>query len=119
MIRAALLRTSELERVLALTMHHIVSDGWSNRILIRETAALYEAFVFGRQSPLKELAVQYADYGEWQRGWLKGEELDRQINYWKEQLAEAPEVLYSQQTNRVPQHAPIEALVSVWNYRRN
>ena len=93
LLRAALLRIDETEHVLALTIHHIVSDGWSSRVMIREAGTLYQTFAEGRPSPLNELMVQYADYGVWQREWLRGDELERQISYWKEQLAGAPEVL--------------------------
>jgi len=93
LIRARLLRIAEQEQVLLLTMHHIVSDGWSGKLLIRETGSLYEGFTEGRLSGLRELQTQYADYAVWQREWLQGEALDRQISYWKEQLAGAPEVL--------------------------
>src|SRR5207247_8005545 len=76
--------------VLLLTMHHIVSDGWSMGVLVRELSALYEAYVEGRDSPLPELAIQYADYAEWQRTWLSGEELERQLGYWRERLGDLP-----------------------------
>src|SRR4029079_18080610 len=79
--------------VLLLTMHHIVSDGWSMGILTREVVALYEAYLEGEESPLAELEIQYADYAVWQREWLQGEVLERQLGYWKEQLAGAPPVL--------------------------
>ena len=71
-------------------MHHIVSDGWSMGVLVRELAALYAAFAAGRPSPLPALPVQYADYAVWQRGWLQGEVLEAQLAYWREQLAGAP-----------------------------
>jgi len=71
-------------------MHHIVSDGWSLGVLVREVAALYEAYREGRESPLAELEIQYADYAMWQREWLRGEVLDRQLAYWKKQLADMP-----------------------------
>ena len=71
------------EHVLLLTMHHIVSDGWSMEILLRELMALYEAFAAGLPSPLPELPVQYADFAVWQRRWLTGEALARQLDYWR------------------------------------
>ena len=74
-------------------MHHIVSDGWSMGVLFRELSALYAAYREGRESPLPELAVQYADYAVWQREQLAGEVLDRQLAYWRERLAGAPELL--------------------------
>ena len=67
-------------------MHHIVSDGWSLGVLIREVAALYDAFRRGEPAPLPPLAVQYADYAAWQRDWLKGEVLEQQLGYWTAQL---------------------------------
>ena len=90
LLRGTLLRLSAEEHVALLTMHHIVSDGWSTGILIRELAALYEAFTQGQPSPLPELPIQYADYAVWQREWLSGEVLERQLGYWREQLAGAP-----------------------------
>src|SRR3712207_2447474 len=71
-------------------MHHIVSDGWSMGVFLRELGALYGAFSSGSPSPLPELPIQYADYALWQRQWLQGEVIDEQLTYWKEQLAELP-----------------------------
>ncbi|HEX9939684.1 MAG TPA: amino acid adenylation domain-containing protein, partial [Longimicrobium sp.] len=93
LFRAALLRLGEEDHVLLLSMHHIVSDGWSMGVLFRELSALYEAYREGRESPLAELPVQYADYAVWQREQLGGEVLDRQLSYWRERLAGAPELL--------------------------
>jgi amino acid adenylation domain-containing protein len=93
LVRARLLRLSEQEHMLLLTMHHIVSDGWSMGVLVREVAALYEAMCEGRPSPLHELRIQYGDYAVWQRRWLSGDVLERQLSYWREQLAGAPPVL--------------------------
>ncbi|HVR09421.1 MAG TPA: amino acid adenylation domain-containing protein, partial [Thermoanaerobaculia bacterium] len=81
------------EHVVLLTLHHIVGDGWSLGVLMREVAALYEAFAAGRPSPLPELAVQYADFAVWQRGWMAGEVLESELAYWRERLAGAPPVL--------------------------
>ncbi|MGB6563263.1 MAG: condensation domain-containing protein, partial [Candidatus Binataceae bacterium] len=86
LLRVTLLRLGEEEHVGLLTMHHIVSDGWSTGILIREMAVLYEAFSGGRSSPLPELPIQYADFAHWQRQWLQGEVLETQLTYWKGQL---------------------------------
>ena len=85
--------TGERERVVLFTLHHIVSDGWSSEVLIREFVTLYEAFAAGRPSPLPDLAIQYADYAVWQRNWLQGEVLDRQLAYWRDRLAGAPPTL--------------------------
>ncbi|HEV2844900.1 MAG TPA: condensation domain-containing protein, partial [Thermoanaerobaculia bacterium] len=90
LLRAAILRLGAEDHVLLLTVHHIVSDGWSMRVLIRELGALYAAFAEGRPSPLPELPVQYADFAAWQREWLRGEALERQIGYWRERLAGVP-----------------------------
>src|SRR3712207_6588437 len=67
-------------------MHHIISDGWSMGVLIRELTTLYEAYTNGEESPLAELSIQYADYAVWQRDWLRGEVLDKQLAYWRQQL---------------------------------
>ncbi len=88
--RARLIRLNAEEHVLLLTMHHIVSDGWSMGVLIREMAALYEAFAQGLPSPLAELPVQYADFAAWQREQLQGAPLERQLSYWRERLSDAP-----------------------------
>jgi amino acid adenylation domain-containing protein len=93
LFRAALLRLGAEEHVLLLSMHHIVSDGWSLGVFFRELAALYAAYREGRESPLPELAVQYADYAVWQREHLRGERLERQLSYWRERLAGAPELV--------------------------
>ncbi|HLK59850.1 MAG TPA: condensation domain-containing protein, partial [Chthonomonadaceae bacterium] len=93
MMRAQLLRLQPQEHVLLLTQHHIASDGWSNSILTRELSALYNAFQQGLPSPLPDLPIQYADYAVWQRNWLQGEALERQVSYWRERLSGAPPVL--------------------------
>ncbi|HKG15027.1 MAG TPA: amino acid adenylation domain-containing protein [Pyrinomonadaceae bacterium] len=90
LLRATLLRLSAEDHLLLFTMHHIISDGWSVGVLVREAAALYEAYVLGAESPLPELQVQYADYAVWQREWLRGAALDEQLAYWKKQLDGAP-----------------------------
>jgi acyl carrier protein len=93
LFRTRLLRLGEDDHVLVLAMHHVVSDGWSMGVLDRELATLYEAFARGEPSPLPELPVQYADFAVWQRAWLSGEVLERQIAWWRERLAGAPPVL--------------------------
>ncbi len=93
LVRAKLLRLDQEDHVLLFLSHHIVSDGWSSGILTREMGSLYEAFTEGRTSPLEELPVQYADYAAWQRKWLQGPVLDRQMEYWRGHLAGAPPVL--------------------------
>jgi len=93
LLRATLLRLGEESYVLLLNMHHIVCDGWSMGIFIRELSALYEAFSNGAPSPLPELPIQYADFAHWQRQWLQGEVLAAHLAYWRQQLAGAPPVL--------------------------
>ncbi len=90
LLRTKLLRLGDEDHVLLFAMHHIISDGWSNTILVREVTTLYEAFNAGLPSPLPELSVQYADYAMWQREWLKGEVLEEHLAYWQQQLASAP-----------------------------
>ena len=93
LLRAVLLRLGPEEHVLLAGMHHIVSDGWSTGVLMREVDALYAAFRRGEPSPLPELPVQYADFAAWQREWLRGESLEGQLGYWRERLAGAPPLL--------------------------
>jgi amino acid adenylation domain-containing protein len=93
LLRFLLLRLGEQEHILSLVLHHIVSDGWSTGILMREVAVLYEAFAAGLPSPLPELPVQFADFAAWQRQWLMGEVLEAQLSYWRERLRGAPPVL--------------------------
>jgi hypothetical protein len=90
LLRGVLLRLDEDEHVAALTMHHIVSDGWSMGLLIREVTVLYAARVEGRPSPLPELPIQYADFAAWQRCWLTGEVLEHEISFWRGQLSGLP-----------------------------
>ncbi|MBD3561559.1 TauD/TfdA family dioxygenase, partial [Planktothrix sp. FACHB-1355] len=87
LLRITLLRLNSAEHILVLTIHHIIFDGWSIGVLIREVAALYEAFSTGKASPLPELPIQYADFAVWQRNWLQGEVLETQLAYWKQQLS--------------------------------
>jgi amino acid adenylation domain-containing protein len=88
LLRATLVRLADEEHVLLLCMHHIISDGWSMGVLFRELFTLYES-----ASPLPPLAVQYADFAVWQRGWLQGEVLRRQLAWWRERLGGAPPTL--------------------------
>ncbi|HEV2761388.1 MAG TPA: amino acid adenylation domain-containing protein, partial [Pyrinomonadaceae bacterium] len=89
LLRVRLLRVSEEEHMLLLTMHHIVSDGWSMSVLVNEVTTLYAAYARGEESPLEELPIQYADYSVWQREWLRGEVLERELGYWRTQLGGA------------------------------
>jgi amino acid adenylation domain-containing protein/non-ribosomal peptide synthase protein (TIGR01720 family) len=93
LFRIQLLRLGEEEHVALLTMHHIVSDGWSMGVLMRELRTLYAAFSLRMPSPLPELAIQYADYAAWQRQWLSGEVLEAELGYWRERLGDRPPVL--------------------------
>jgi amino acid adenylation domain-containing protein len=86
LLRVTLLRLGEKEHILLLVIHHIISDGWSMGVLVKEMAALYEAFCVGNPSPLVELPIQYADFAHWQREWFQGEVLGAQVQYWKKQL---------------------------------
>ncbi|MFV0920461.1 amino acid adenylation domain-containing protein, partial [Ralstonia nicotianae] len=93
LIRGRLVKLGEQEHVLLITMHHIVSDGWSQGVLARELGSLYEAYRSGGEDPLPALPIQYADYAVWQRRWLDGAELQRQGAYWEQALAGAPTLL--------------------------
>src|SRR6185369_15018342 len=93
LLRLLLLRLAETDHLLLVSMHHVISDGWSMGVLVREIAALHQAFAQGQPSPLPELPVQYADFAVWQRGWLQGGELEAQTAYWTGRLAGAPQVL--------------------------
>ncbi len=93
LLRVGLLRLGPEEHRLVLVLHHIVSDGWSLRILLRETRLLYQASLERRPSPLPELAVQYVDHVDWQRRWLTGDAAARQLAWWKRELGERPPVL--------------------------
>src|SRR5262249_47182218 len=93
LLRVRLLRLKADDHIALLTMHHVISDGWSIEVLMGEVLALYGSFARGDASPLPELEIQYGDYAVWQRDWLQGEELERQMNYWRKQLGSAPAML--------------------------
>ncbi|HEX7243641.1 MAG TPA: amino acid adenylation domain-containing protein, partial [Longimicrobiaceae bacterium] len=93
LFRARLFRRGGEEHVLLLCMHHVVSDGWSMEVMLRELAALYPAYAAGGEPALPLLPVQYADFAVWQREHLAGEATERQLAYWRERLAGAPAVL--------------------------
>ncbi|WP_334878116.1 amino acid adenylation domain-containing protein [Nostoc sp.] len=86
LLQTKLLRLDETQYILLLNMHHIVSDGWSIGVLIQEIAALYTAFANNQPSFLPKLTIQYADFAYWQRQWLQGEVLEKQLGYWQKQL---------------------------------
>ncbi|HEX2094446.1 MAG TPA: amino acid adenylation domain-containing protein, partial [Longimicrobiaceae bacterium] len=93
LLRCHLLRLQQQEHVLLFTLHHVVSDGWSTGVLVREVSTLYEGYARGEEPRLPELPVQYADYAAWQRSWLSGAVLEAQLAYWRERLAGAPPLL--------------------------
>ncbi|HEJ7025372.1 TPA: amino acid adenylation domain-containing protein [Serratia marcescens] len=93
LVRAALIRLADEEHLFLLTCHHIISDGWSTGILLRELGALYGAFRRGDADPLPPLPLQYADYAAWQRRYLTPERLAAQAQYWRETLSDAPALL--------------------------
>ncbi|EDX70556.1 Condensation domain protein, partial [Coleofasciculus chthonoplastes PCC 7420] len=93
LFRVKLLCLNPQSHILILTLHHIISDGWSMGILIRELSSLYQAFCTGKSNPLTPLPIQYADFAIWQRQWLSGEVLDNQLSYWQKQLQGSPALL--------------------------
>ncbi|HHP7244172.1 MAG TPA: condensation domain-containing protein, partial [Elainellaceae cyanobacterium] len=93
LLRAKLMRLGQQEHRLLVTMHHIILDGLSAEVFIQELAALYKAFLTEKASPLPELPIQYKDFVYWQRQWLQKEQLETQLNYWKQQLEGVPAIL--------------------------
>jgi surfactin family lipopeptide synthetase A len=92
-LRAHLFRLTEIDHVLLLVIHHIVSDAWSTDVILRELAVFYDAHRSGRSASLPELPIQYADFAVWQRKWLSGGILESQLSYWMQQLDKAPGLL--------------------------
>ncbi len=90
LVRIQLLKLTDLDHVLLVTLHHIVCDGWSIGIFVQEMAELYDAFVSNRPSSLSKLPIQYADFAYWQRQQLQGKTLERQLKYWQQQLSNLP-----------------------------
>ena len=86
MVRVTLLRVSDAEYAMVTTTHHVATDGWSWPLMHRDLLALYDGYARGREVRLPELPLRYADYAVWQRGHLRGENLDKQVRYWREQL---------------------------------
>ncbi len=86
-LRTTLLRLDEKEHMLLVTMHHIVTDGWSMGLFLNELATFYNAFLYGRPSPLPKLLIQYPDFAYWQQEWLRSDVLKDQLAYWKRQLS--------------------------------
>jgi amino acid adenylation domain-containing protein len=93
LLRVIVVNLNETQNILIITMHHIIVDGWSLGLLIKELSIIYNAFLKNKPSPLCDLPVQYADYAIWQRGWIKGEISEKQMNYWKEKLTGSPTVI--------------------------
>jgi amino acid adenylation domain-containing protein len=93
LIKARLVKIADLDHILLLNMHHIVSDGWSLSILFRELGQSYAAYSLDQSPSLSQLKIQYVDYAVWQRDWLKGDRLEKQISFWKRYLSGAPLVL--------------------------
>ena len=93
LFRASLFRLQPREHLLTLVVHHIVSDGWSAGVFVRELSALYAAYVTGQPSPLPELPMQYGDFARWQRQWLTGPVLERELAFWARRLAGHPGVI--------------------------
>ncbi|MGK7875830.1 MAG: amino acid adenylation domain-containing protein, partial [Xenococcaceae cyanobacterium] len=93
LLKAVLIHLDTREHCFLVTMHHIISDDWSMQVFLKELSVLYRAFRQGHPSPLPPLPIQYADYAHWQRQWLAEEVLDNQLNYWRQQLADAPGLL--------------------------
>src|SRR5262249_31263448 len=90
LLRMQILRFESLYHVMLINLHHIVADGWSLGVIVKEMVALYTALSRGEVSPLLDLPIQYADFAQWQRRWLGGPQLEPQIEYWREQLQGAP-----------------------------
>src|SRR5262249_14328971 len=90
LLRCSLLKLASDDHLLLLAFHHIVFDAWSRNILLRELGACYAAFSTGRSPQLPPLEIQYPDFAIWQRDYLSGDKLNQQVNFWKQQLADAP-----------------------------
>lgn len=93
LLRVCLLRLGPTDHVLLITMHHIISDGWSISIFLHELCTLYQADITGQKPDLPKLTLQYADYARWQREWLTNDVLNAHLAYWKQKLSNAPEIL--------------------------
>ena len=102
LLRGKILRLAEARHLFLLSMHHIISDGWSIGLFFQEFRQLYEAFTRGRPNPLPDLPIQYADYSVWQRNWLKGDVLHQHLDYWQGQLARVPELQLPTDFQRPP-----------------
>ncbi|HLN62680.1 MAG TPA: amino acid adenylation domain-containing protein, partial [Symbiobacteriaceae bacterium] len=90
LVRVTLVQTGEAEHMLLVTLHHTIADAWSVSIFVQEVAERYAALVTGKPDSLPSLPVQYADFAIWQRNWLQGDELQRQVDYWRDRLDRVP-----------------------------
>jgi amino acid adenylation domain-containing protein/non-ribosomal peptide synthase protein (TIGR01720 family) len=104
LLRALCVRLAADEHALLIVMHHIISDGWSHSLLLQEITDLCIAYAAGRQSPLPELPLQYADFAHWQRQWLSGEVLQAELDYWRAQLRDLPGPLELPKDRPLPAH---------------
>ncbi|MEH2195511.1 MAG: non-ribosomal peptide synthase/polyketide synthase, partial [Nostoc sp.] len=93
LVRATLVVLSDTEHILNVCIHHIVSDGWSTGVFVKELAVLYDAYAQGQSAKLAPLPIQYADFAIWQRQWLQGDVLQSQLSYWQQQLKDVPALL--------------------------
>ncbi|MBC8943728.1 Amino acid adenylation [Xenorhabdus indica] len=93
LVRTRLIQLADDDYQFLLTQHHIISDGWSVKVLIDELNSLYTAFLAGQPNPLPVLAIQYPDYAVWQRQWFSSEHMQKQVDYWRTALADAPTLL--------------------------
>lgn len=93
LLRASLYKMDDFEYIMAVTMHHIVSDGWSLGIFVKEICMVYDTLINGREILLPKLPIQYVDFTMWQKEWFTGELYEKQFNYWREKLKDAPQLL--------------------------
>jgi len=119
LIRARLLRQAADHHILVITMHHIVSDGWSVGLIIHELATLYEAYSQGQDSPLPPLPIQYVDFAHWQRAWMTSQVLEQQLGYWREQLQGPLAVLELPTRGPRPATYSTRGAVRVWRMGRD
>src|SRR5262249_49529251 len=93
LFRCSLVRLAPQDHLMILTFDHIIVDGWSHGVFLTELTKLYEAFLAERPSPLPDLAIQYSDFAAWQQRWMNGDAMAGHLQYWKEQLRGAPQLL--------------------------
>ncbi|MCP5062018.1 MAG: amino acid adenylation domain-containing protein, partial [Ignavibacteriae bacterium] len=93
LFRIKIIKLSDDDHVFLMTIHHIISDDWSTKVIVQELGVLYESYIKRMNPPIVELSIQYADYSIWQREWLKGKVLESHIDYWKNKLSGVPSLL--------------------------